>query len=273
MSTYPVPHISQIFNQRSQGGAVETIADIVKDFKMKAEQRATCDCEKYFLMTKLAPSFGTLDAASIKNIDEEVKIMLATMHMALAKTPLHERSADKMVEICVNNLPLFEMEMDPALYVDRTAYITKPMEFFNFAKHKNMSVINETYAWFTSAVLDADIINSTQIDIGVFSEIMVTMGAVMQCFQHDVKKNEILEKKIVDIGVLRYPDIENPYLKVYRIRLTAWCDTTHVLVGRPPNGITGTCNMRCFSPILNKIASLQAITIDKLLAEADVMFD
>ncbi|OBZ69817.1 hypothetical protein A0H81_10529 [Grifola frondosa] len=259
MSVSLVPNIAQIFNPKSQSGTVETIAGVIKNFKDKAERRADGDDTQHYLTIKLAPSFGTLDASSIKDLDEELKVMIAGTHRALADIPPQQRTFDKVVEICLKNAVL-EMDTNPSFCVDKTDYMTKAdTDYFKLARRKDKRVVEEVHAWFTKLISDADI-----IDIGVFSEIVATTGAAVEHLEHIIKKNEKLEKSVVDVGVLRYPDIENPYFKVYRIQLKAWRDTTRILVvGKHANGITGTCNIRRFKPRQIVIDRLKPETVNK----------
>ncbi|KAF8454702.1 hypothetical protein BGX38DRAFT_1089291, partial [Terfezia claveryi] len=55
-----------------------------------------------------------------------------------------------------------------------------------------------------------------------------------------VYNKEEHRKKVLDIGVLRYPDITHPYIKVYRIQLEAWSLCERIgPVQRDSNGISG----------------------------------
>lgn len=55
---------------------------------------------------------------------------------------------------------------------------------------------------------------STKIDIKVLANIVAQTGATVDAFVTVFYKEEKHEKTVVDIGVLRFPDIDNPYFKV-----------------------------------------------------------
>ncbi|KAJ6479839.1 hypothetical protein C8R45DRAFT_933627 [Mycena sanguinolenta] len=81
--------------------------------------------------------------------------------------------------------------------------------------------------------------------VNVLADIVATTGAAIDNFVTFLAKNKHREKTIVDIGVLRYPDIDHPYFKVYRIQLTAWSDTRCVIIaGKDTNGIEGIKSQR-----------------------------
>jgi hypothetical protein len=79
-----------------------------------------------------------------------------------------------------------------------------------------------------------DVLNSTQFDIGVLANIVAQTGTTIDSVE------TLFFKDLVDIAVLRFPDLEYPLFKVYRIQLRAWSDSTRVLmVQDDENGITG----------------------------------
>ncbi|TEB31677.1 hypothetical protein FA13DRAFT_1732552 [Coprinellus micaceus] len=63
----------------------------------------------------------------------------------------------------------------------------------------------------------------------------------------DRQSDEKCEKLFLDIGVLRFPDFQEPYVQVYRIQLTAW---TEVNIGdlQVQSGIRGAFNSCQFRP-------------------------
>ena len=62
-------------------------------------------------------------------------------------------------------------------------------------------------------IRDEDVLLSTNIDIEVMADIVAQTGAMVKSFGSVLYEKEIHQKTIVDIGVLRFPDIDNPYFK------------------------------------------------------------
>ncbi|RXW14270.1 hypothetical protein EST38_g11586 [Candolleomyces aberdarensis] len=88
--------------------------------------------------------------------------------------------------------------------------------------------------------------------------------------------NSSLEKTFLDVGVLRFPDIANPYIRVYHIQLTAWaeCRKVYIYARRNSNGVDGEYHMREYKPrekVIEGLAKdLQMIAIsegEKLIQE------
>ena len=68
--------------------------------------------------------------------------------------------------------------------------------------------------WFTELISDSDVIQGSGINIDVLAKIVAQSGATVDSFGSFFAKRERHEKTIIDIGVLRFPDIEHPYFKV-----------------------------------------------------------
>lgn len=64
---------------------------------------------------------------------------------------------------------------------------------------------------------DGDVLRSTQIDVTVLANIVAQTGATVDSLETLVWKQETHEKTLVDIGVLRFPDIDNPHFKVEKL--------------------------------------------------------
>lgn len=106
--------------------------------------------------------------------------------------------------------------------------------------HANKTFLLQVQTWFTNVIADDDVLKSTKIDIDVPAKIVAQSGATIVSFETFFAKNEHHEKTLIDIGVLRFPDIDRPYFKLYRIKLVAWSDSSRILFHQEDkNGITG----------------------------------
>ncbi|RXW23425.1 hypothetical protein EST38_g2395 [Candolleomyces aberdarensis] len=80
------------------------------------------------------------------------------------------------------------------------------------------------------------------------------------------------EEPFLDVGVLRFPDFENPYIQVYYIQFTAWaeCRKPHVL-GRKTrrSGVKGEYHLREYKPGEKLIEGLREEMIKVAVKEAE----
>ncbi|KAJ7841240.1 hypothetical protein B0H13DRAFT_2365853 [Mycena leptocephala] len=105
------------------------------------------------------------------------------------------------------------------------------------------------------------------------AHIVAQTGATIDSFPALIYKNEYHEKTMVDIGVLRFPDIDHPHFKLYHIRLVAWSDSRRILfVQKDVNGITGEFNSRIFRPRSSVIQGLTEDVKKKAIREAENLF-
>lgn len=67
---------------------------------------------------------------------------------------------------------------------------------------------------FVGLINDVDVLAATNIKIKELAEIVAQTGATVTSLETAVAKTEYHEKTLVDIGVLRFPDIEHPHFQV-----------------------------------------------------------
>ncbi|KAF5632674.1 hypothetical protein F52700_6210 [Fusarium sp. NRRL 52700] len=247
-------------------GKLQKAEDLVKgfDFSKMSTKDSTRDD---FLHCSLAPSFGTLNGDTIKKLDDEMKIMIVGLTKALAKLPANQRSWDTIVSLCAQNPLLAPLDEG----VSRSDSLIKNSSGdFKTDGSPDSGIVKEVNAWFKKLISDEDVINSTKIDIDVLGRIVAQSGATIDSFEAFFAKTEEHEKTLVNIGVLRYPDMDNPFFKIYRIQLTAWSKSERVLFHQEDqNGIQGLFNMRRYKPRGSVIDNLRQEVKQKACQDAE----
>ncbi|KAL2270014.1 hypothetical protein VTJ83DRAFT_2198 [Remersonia thermophila] len=248
---------------------IPDIAKIVKDFDFSKIDVRESSREDY-LTVKLAPSYGKLNSESIKAMDEHLKIMIAAALKAIAAIPPQERSWERVIGAMTQS-PLLEPKDDGISRADKL--IKSGTNVFKIDGSPDQGIVREVKSWFTSLINDEDVLNSTQIDIGVLADIVAQTGATVDHAETILYKHERHEKTLVDIGVLRFPDPENPFFKVYRIQLEAWSSSARILfVQEDQNGISGQYNVRRFQPRSSVIEGISKDIRKKAVKEAEDLF-
>ncbi|KAJ7874850.1 hypothetical protein B0H13DRAFT_2348419 [Mycena leptocephala] len=233
-------------------GTLQQAADLVKKFdwsKMDVHDETRDD----YLHLGLAPSFGELTSSSIKDLDDELKIMIAGTMRLLATNLLLEPEASGISRA-------------EKLVKDET-------NFFKVDGCPDPNVVREVENWFIDLINDDDVLKSTAIDIKVMAHIVTQTGATIDSFPALIYKNEYQEKTMVGIGVLRFPDIDHSHFKLYHIQLVVWSDSRRILfVQKDVNGITGEFNSRVFRPRASVIQGLTEDIKKKAIKEAEDLF-
>ncbi|KAF9273695.1 hypothetical protein BGZ68_001285 [Mortierella alpina] len=247
----------------------QDITKVVEDFdwsklstrEKTADSHVHCD---------LAPSFGKLNQESVKDLDDKLKVIIAGTTRAIEKLPSDQRSWDNVTSTIAQNSLLQPLDHG----IDRSDKLIKDgVNFFKVNGSPDPTIVKEVQAWFTSLISDEDVLASIKIDFDVLTKIVFWTGAIIDSFETFFGNSEYHERTLVDIGVLRYPDIDQPYFKLYRIKLTAWSDCTRVLfVQSDKNGITGQYNVRRYGPRESVMRQLKGETVKKAVQAAEDLF-
>ncbi|KAI0654173.1 hypothetical protein C8Q70DRAFT_937231 [Cubamyces menziesii] len=225
-----------------------------------------------YLHLDLAPSFGALTKEDVKAMDEQLKVMISGTMRALEKERQKGESIswETVVSVMSQN-PLLEPFEDEIVRSDKL--IKEGNSFFKFDGSPDHAIVEQVNSWFATLVQDEDVLKGTHIDINVMAAIVAQTGAMVNSLGSLLYMKEEHQKTLVDIGVLRFPDLDNPYFKVYRIRLVAWSRSARVLVAQQDkNGIVGEFASRRFRPRKSVIEKLPRKTVDKAIVEAEALF-
>ena len=63
-------------------------------------------------------------------------------------------------------------------------------------------------------IQDEEILKSTRIDIDAMAKIVAKTGAAVESLTTFFRNRTFVEKTVIDIGFLRFPDIEHPFVRV-----------------------------------------------------------
>ena len=137
-----------------------------------------------------------------------------------------------------------------------------------------LQYFREVEQWFKALISDEDVLKDLKLDINMFAKIVAETGAAVTNMLNFIAKSSYKERSVLEIGILRYPDMDNPYFKVYRVELKAWSKCDRVLARETnSNGITGDYHCRKFKPRESVISQLKQQTRVKAVAVVDDLFD
>lgn len=260
-----------VVNQLTELFAGKTIEDHVKNFDF-SKINVRDESKDTSLTVKLAPAFGknlTLDA--VHALDEELKVMILTTTKELAKLPYEKRSWENITSIMQQN-PMLEPDPKFTAISRPGQYLKNGTNAFKFDGSPDPHIVQEVDTWFKEFIGDRDILEATSIDIKVLADIVAQTGATITSFETFFAKNETHRKSIIDVGVLRYPDLDNPYFKLYRIKLDAWSSSSRVLfVQEDHNGIMGQFDCKRYIPRASTMANIDPKLKEKAATEAENM--
>jgi len=220
--------------------------------------------------TGLAPSFGNLSKDSLKRLDDKLKILIAEANKELSKISSSDMSFQRVVDALGRNNKI-QARGAPTHRTD--GFSRGGTNLFHYDRDEASGVAREVNSWFTNFIRDDDVIRATNINIDTFAHLVATTGASIDSFESFFGKDETREKKVLDVGVLRYPDLDHPYFKVFRIQLTAWSHTKRILfVSEESSGLNGEFDMRLFEPNAATINAMTSEAKKAAIQEAEDMF-
>ncbi|KAF5026995.1 hypothetical protein F66182_869 [Fusarium sp. NRRL 66182] len=176
-----------------------------------------------YLHIDLAPAWGLLGRASVQSVDDQIKIMVAgTMKSLRHRT---DENWNAVLSAMMRSM-LLEPSENEIFRADKL--IKDNSRDFKFHSSSNVDTISEVKSWIDHLVSDDDVIQSTKID-QVIPQIVAQICATIKSLQSFSDKCEHYEQTLLDVGVLRFPDIDHPFFKLYRIKLIAWSDSSRVV--------------------------------------------
>ncbi|OOO10872.1 hypothetical protein OAory_01073420 [Aspergillus oryzae] len=212
-----------------------------------------------YLHDGLAPSYGTLNSESIDDLDEAYKVAIAGVMRSLAKLSSSQRTVNNIETVMMNNTYLEPAEDS----IDRTENILKGnMGYFNVGANLDNAVV---LTWWNKLIADQDVLNST-INSQAMANIVSQSGAIIDMSQQFWSKSGAHEQKMLDIGVLRFPDL-------YRIKFSVRVDMSRTIFPMGDlGGITGEFHSRSFKPRQAAIDQLEQDALDSAVQEAEDFF-
>ncbi|GAB1606693.1 uncharacterized protein LOC115210937 isoform X1 [Argonauta hians] len=138
----------------------------------------------------------------------------------------------------------------------------------------DMAKVYQIQSWFENLIGDTDVLNATQINIDDISNFVAETGARVTNFVHAFYQTLFKQKKIVDVGVIRYPDIDNPFFRLFRIELFAFRKCERIIgIQKDESGIKGLYESTKFVPRESILKGMRASSRARAIQEADDMFN
>ncbi|RXW18539.1 hypothetical protein EST38_g7315 [Candolleomyces aberdarensis] len=218
-------------------------------------ERHSREDDKVNVNVGLAPCYGTL-RKDHKGMDDKLAVMVAEIVNLLDEA---QTRGEKLDWDTVQSIFMQSKSMVPPCKEDTVEnyrnFSERNTKLFN---HKGRSsapieaVCHEIEGWFNELIQDKNVLDFTILKGLSGVKDIVARHGVSQ------KKRGSWNKVFLDIGVLRFPDMENPFVRVYRIRLTAWatCKKNLSFIEKNRNGITGEYHSCVYKPRRELIAEL-----------------
>jgi len=268
----PYNELVQLF-VLSASGHVATAADIFQQIKNLPDHIET-NSDEPIVHESLAPSFGSLAnaAQSVKDLDEKMKLMIAVSMKELLKYKDQGALSWENIQGCFNTNTTLESMGDPEEITKD--YVSDTDHDFKFDGSPDPSLVQKVMNWWDSeACPDPDIRNDSKLDVDSLAKIVAWTGATVTNFLEVFGKHERHERRLLEVGVMRFPSIADPHFKIYRIKLFAWSDCRRILWHQEDkNGIQSVVTSQKFKPNKKVLEKVSDEATKKAAHEVDDMF-
>ncbi|KAF8637026.1 hypothetical protein AX17_003095 [Amanita inopinata Kibby_2008] len=257
---------------------IYTVADIIAQQKKQFDTNTSTyeKNSKTLIHSALAPSMGREAnlAKSLKSLDDKLKVMVSVSTRQLLKLRAKGVALDwHTVEGCFNTNPTAEPMDATAVEVSNVLTSCKEINF-NFDGTPDPAMMSRVMHWWESeAIPNPDIRTDSRIDVDMLARIVAQSGAAVKDLFTLVKHDCYEERGVFEIGVMRYPTIEEPYFMLYRIRVSAYAECRRVLWHETNNnGIRSTLTYRRYKAKESFIGRLRKQVVQQAVEEIDALY-
>lgn len=220
--------------------------------------------DEYKVKFNLAPSYGNITSKSLHQLDESLRVMMAGI-----------------LEMDVKDKYSWQdllLALDMNLYLKRQSrYSTKKLERITFTATKVLGIktnkknrVKTINTWFKNLIGNVDILKDTDIDIDSLTELVSKFSVDMM---DNLWTNKFKNISLMDLGILRFPDITKPFFSIYRINLIGTClYKTYILHQDESSEVLGLFQREVYYPDQKYIDKISRELIDQLLNEIDDLF-
>ena len=171
---------------------------------------------------RVAPSFGKLTKDSFIMMDDHLKLLLAVTFRNIEKFIKDEGqdnlSWENLLSLMEQN-SMIERKSSNELNVKQSKQRDET-NWFKFDGSANEFICEGVIRWIRESIQDPELLTiigeEAMMKIGtIFAE----SGAAVDNFLHFFANNETHEYTLLDVGIIRTPDISRPYLQLFRIKI------------------------------------------------------
>jgi len=192
---------------------------------------------------------------------------------SLAAIPEEKRTFDEAVATLKQSSLLESQGNVGSSRVDKLVKSKGAVNAFTTSVSPDSPTVPEVQKWFSGLIGDEDLLQSTKIDIPLIVNVIAQTGTTVNIVKRLQAKPAFYEKRLLDIGVFRFPEATHPYIQLYRIKITAWYENKRAFWRLEEKaGLTGEFYSHIFYPRKAVIEKLSPETKEKAQREARELF-
>lgn len=236
-SSFKAEVIGMIYNKIEPEKIPKLLLDGVSDFlDGKKPESSDIPYSNVYIQTKVAKEFGDAKDYSewVKGLDKMLEVQSFFAIKAIKEKYKEGKHDWDSIVAAMHNADGLAMVPDSKKKVYDT-WAADNTNWFKFDGSADADKVRQIQAWFKKSICDTDPTiyeNSAIVSEGVvtrLAKIAAKTGASVDSFQHFWANKDHQKDKVLELGLIRFPDKEDPHVKLYRIQIFAWFNSARVL--------------------------------------------
>lgn len=226
---------------------------------------------------RVAPSWGTITKDSFLMMDNHLKMLLAVTFRIIEKFVRDEGqdnlSWEKLLELMEQNAAIQRKTT-----TDMNVQQSKSKSEMNYFKVNGSSDEIERHGvirWIRESIQDPELLKIIGEDAMLkIATIFSVTGSSVDSFCHFFANTENEEYTLLDVGIIRTPDISRPSLQLFRIKIYVQRRDTRVLFVQSDDSVLHLeANTRDYIPREEVMNSISEKVIEKAVEDLNKMFE
>jgi hypothetical protein len=220
------------------------------------------------LAVKFTPTDGRPLSSHVQEMDRYLKAMLVGTLRAFNRNPQSTNNWESVMSTMLNN-PLLEEEERYRVHREER----KEIEM----KSSTEIDADKMRLWYFNFLNDFDVFSDTTTTVSKLADMNVYTRAKARLEASGVnsfvtlfRRDETVETEVIDLGIIRFPDANHPYIKIYRIQVRVWSDATRILFfRRMRHGLYAIFDSARFKPREAVMRRISSTVMDQAVAVAN----
>jgi hypothetical protein len=170
----------------------------------------------------VAPSFGNLTSESCIMMDDNLKrslFLVSTRISSILKNSNDDQLTWETLLHTMLQCPFVEKDDSIEKNVHETKTSTMS-EYFNYGRYVYDKLQEETFEWLKEKISNDEYITLIGEDnLKKLAVIFSTYGSDTSSFSEFFADADSDEMKLLDVGIVRYPSVNRPYIELFRIEI------------------------------------------------------
>jgi hypothetical protein len=227
---------------------------------------------------EVAPSWGKLTKDSIIMMDEQLKLLLYVTMKELEKIKAEEGQDaltwEKLTSVMEQNV-MFEKKLNSVDMNVINSKVQKNIRLFGGSGAADPVIHDGIVRWIRECIQDPELLETLGNEaMSNIADIFAQSGASVDSFAHFFANYDDEEFTLLDLGILRTPDITKPHVQLFRVKIYVTRHSKRVLyIQDDTSTISLEANTRDYVPREEVMTNIKENVMQKAVEEMNKLFE